>query len=96
MTTRIFCDNCGNTTRTPHKFGYGPYPSYTLSYPQTQGSYQQAISTLGSGLGSGLGPGSPVVTPTKDVEIIDLCDHCVNIWMARVKALTQVSDVQPA
>lgn len=109
MTTRIYCDNCGNTIRDPQVFCFGPRPNY---YSQNQNAQAQAYQLYVAGQAQGIiGPLTPYTTsglggasttytlptnppvPAIAVEEVDLCQHCVPIWMARVKNLTKASDV---
>lgn len=97
MATRTFCDHCGNTVRSPHKFQFGPKPvrdnsaeelQYTLEVARvggfggSSGSIKQAMAAIGK----------PAPVPAHPTTTIDLCDACIPIWLKRVGALCKASD----
>lgn len=87
MATRIYCDHCGSTCRSPNVFCYGPVLYYQGSNAQTN------VGILGVGAGQSyyqISPPPP--TPQKQAvatKQLDLCDRCVPIWMDRVDKLTK-------
>jgi len=71
------------------------YNQYVVGQAQAQ---QNAYGNLGGQVVTAYVPLPPnPVPPTTSqviaVEEVDLCQHCVSIWMARVKNLTKASDV---
>jgi len=105
MVTKTFCDHCGNVARDVTVLSFGGVKQH-LSY-ETQRmqaavqmhihAQQNAVNYGGGGAGGagGVGVAQSLAAPPKPpIEIIDvdLCPHCVNLWMNRVKAITRGSD----
>ena len=101
MATRQYCDHCGNTIRNPHKYCYGPHPAvnYVATHLPNYAGYSQypgvnAQSNMGTLGGTPTYSTVATAVPSPEMVVIDLCDHCVKIWMTRVENLTKASDVQ--
>lgn len=86
MATRTFCDHCGNTVSFPTKYFYGTHNPN--NYPQQGnggllGIPQQTLSVMAQAQASSI---------MHNVVTVDLCPHCVPIWVKRVEAITAKSD----
>ena len=84
MGVRYFCDHCGNTVHEFTKLSYGDFHSalhdaYSITH-HTITLHQHAV---------------PQSKPKPRVPIADveLCDHCIPIWLERVANLCKQSDV---
>lgn len=77
MSVRVVCDHCGNKIPRVNKFVFGPQPVYDEDEDEDERPRQKRGSE-----------------PAKKLkkEYIDLCPHCEEIWMTRVRDLTKRSD----
>lgn len=90
MTTKVFCDHCGNviSNRQSNVFSFGPFRR------ELNKAYGVMANQSLQGINAASQPGSHALTPSETVKIedVDLCNTCAPIWMSRVKNLTQASD----
>lgn len=79
MAVRIICDQCGNKINKRNQFAFGPM-RFIDDDEDNEDDETTPIKR------------SKKTNAINHRENIDLCDHCVSVWMARVKALTSKSD----
>ena len=98
MTTRIYCDLCGNTIRDPARFSFGPAAEfYSMQAVQNYPSQYGVVQGIAAGgyVSVNLPTYAAVQTTTQPkiaIETIDLCPRCIGTWMQRVKNITAASD----
>ena len=105
MATRIYCDHCGNSIKNPNVLSYGPV-KIVESYHQhqMQAHHFHVIAAQQQNMAQGIASAGqanqampqpllkPKILENHPIVDVDLCDHCVPIWMERVRQITAQSD----
>lgn len=94
MGRRTYCDLCGCTisNNVTCDMAFGSWPTYATQ------SIPQQMYTIAGGGGGGVGGalgGISYPAPSLDLSPlikIELCKHCVPIWLERVRAICCRSD----
>lgn len=77
MGVRYFCDHCGNTVHQLKRLSYGDCDAEIAASHRASAAFIPSV-----------GIHAKAVTLVR----VELCDHCVPIWMERVANLCRQSD----
>ncbi len=109
MGTRLYCDQCGNTVQKFNVVEFGQahpkeviaqyesdkraYEAYCEKRAQQMRYDSDPFKSMMAQASQGSMPRAPTL-PQYSKTQVELCDHCLPIWLERVKNLTKASDVE--